>query len=91
LLANPEVPRQVNAEAIDFCLSWGYIPAPDTAFRDIRKLPPGHWLTWEVEDGRSRLRVERYWELQYGPKLQISEAEAAEALREKLTQAFACE
>ena len=86
LLANPEVPRQVNVEAIDFYLSWGYIPAPDTAFRGIHKLPPGHWLTWEA-DGRNRLQVERYWELHYGPKLRISEAEAAERLRETLTEA----
>jgi len=88
LLADPGVPRQVNLAAIDSYLSWGYIPAPDTAFQAIRKLPPGHWLSFEPgEDGRSTLRVERYWDLQYMPKLEISEADAREELREKLTEA----
>lgn len=39
LLVDPGVPRQVNLAAIDSYLSWGYIPAPDTAFHAIRKLP----------------------------------------------------
>ena len=32
-------------------------------------------------------RIERYWTLEYEPKLRLTEEEAAEALREKLTEA----
>ena len=88
LLADPAVPRRVNLTAIDEYLSWGYVPAPLTGFQDIFKLPPAHWMTVEpAEDGSFRTRIERYWQLDYSRKQKLSEAEAAAALREKLTEA----
>ncbi|HXF74825.1 MAG TPA: asparagine synthase (glutamine-hydrolyzing), partial [Methylomirabilota bacterium] len=87
LLACADVPRRVNLSAIDEYLSWGYIPAPRTAFQGIHKLPPAHWLTLDLKDGEPSVHVERYWSLDYGPKLRLSEDEAAAALREKLTEA----
>src|SRR5438445_1196744 len=48
LLADPDVPREVDPAAIDAYLSWGYVPAPWTGFRGIRKLPPAHWLTLDL-------------------------------------------
>ena len=88
LLADTDVSRRVNLTAIDEYLSWGYVPAPLTGFQDIFKLPPAHWMTIEpADDGSFRTRLERYWQLDYSRKLKHSEAEAAEALREKLTEA----
>ena len=87
LLADPDIPRDLNPEAIDAYLSWGYVPAPLTGFKNIFKLLPAHWMTVEVTDQGLVTRTEQYWKLEYGPKLVISEAEAAEALREKLTEA----
>jgi asparagine synthase (glutamine-hydrolysing) len=87
LLADPDVPREVDLAAIDTYLSRGYIPAPHTAFRGIRKLPPAHWLTLDVTPEGLVLRVERYWSLEYGPKRRISTGEACERLRERLTEA----
>lgn len=87
LLAEPSVAREPDITALDDYLSWGYIPAPRSGFRDISKLPPAHWLTLELGPGGTNVQVERYWSLEYGPKLQLSQAEAAEALREKLTEA----
>lgn len=84
LLACREIPREVEPRAIDQYLGYGYIPAPLTGFKGIYKLPPAHYLV--LEDG-GEPRVERYWSLSYLPKLEMSEAEAIEALREKLTEA----
>ena len=84
LLACPEIPREVNPAAIDLYLSYGYIPAPLTGFKDIHKLPPAHYLV--LEEGEDP-RVEQYWSLAYLPKLEMGEQEAIEALREKLTEA----
>jgi asparagine synthase (glutamine-hydrolysing) len=87
LLADPGVPREVDLQALDAYLSYGYVPAPATAFRGVAKLPPAHWLTLDVTPRGPALHVERYWSLRYGPKLRLSEAEACEALRETLTEA----
>ncbi|MGE0132772.1 MAG: asparagine synthase (glutamine-hydrolyzing) [Blastocatellales bacterium] len=87
ILADREVPREVDQRAIDAYLSYGYVPAPHTAFKGIFKLPPAHYLTLDFKQTGFEQRVERYWSLDYEPKFRISEEEACEALREKLTEA----
>ena len=47
-------------EALDTYFQIGYIPAPATAFRDVKKLDPGHTLLWR-ESGEISIR--RYWDL----------------------------
>ena len=85
LLQAPEVPREIDAQAVDEYLTWGYIPAPRAILKGVHKLPPAHWLTVEADTGR--LHIERYWEPAYIPKLTLSLDEAAEQLRELLTEA----
>jgi len=55
LLEDPEVPRAWRPEAIDAYLTLLYIPAPDTIYRAVKKLPPGHILV--AEAGRSVSRA----------------------------------
>ena len=61
LLACPGVPRAVNVAAVPAYLAYGYVPTPDTMFRHVRQLPPGHTLL--LEDGR--LEVAEYWDVHY--------------------------
>jgi asparagine synthase (glutamine-hydrolysing) len=60
-LALPGTTAAVDPEAVYAYLNFGVVPAPQTIYRAIRRLPPGHFLEWE--DGR--LRVEPYWEMRY--------------------------
>jgi asparagine synthase (glutamine-hydrolysing) len=53
------MPPAARTELLHLYLTLGYIPAPHTFYRDIRKLRPGHYLL--VRDGRVEER--RYWEL----------------------------
>ena len=75
LLLHPSVSREVEREAIHHYLSFMCVPAPLTAYRDIRKLEPGHSLTL-TSDGQ--LKLERYWQPDFSKKLKISEDEAGE-------------
>ncbi len=72
LLAHPKISREVDFEAIDSYLSYLCVPAPQTAFKQIRKLEPAHWLRWK--DGKIEMR--RYWQPDFSRKIKISEAEA---------------
>src|SRR5713101_4235599 len=65
LLAWPGVPRLADLLAIDRYLTLGYVPAPDTAFSGIRKLPAAHYLVAEVRIDGSLAEPEliRYWRL----------------------------
>lgn len=89
LLAHPDVPREADLSALDEYLTYGYVPAPRTAFRGVFKLPPAHCLTLEL-DGEGTLAsrsLERYWSLDYGAKLDLDEGEAGERLLEVLEEA----
>ena len=57
LLEHPSVSRDVDHDAIDSYMSYLCVPAPQTAFKSIRKLEPGHWLKWK--DGK--IETHRYW------------------------------
>src|SRR5882672_9540932 len=85
ILAGKDVPREVDPVAIDDYLRYGYVPAPRAAFKGVYKLPPAHYLTLELKRAGFEQQIERYWSLDYAPKLRIGEGEACEALREKLT------
>jgi asparagine synthase (glutamine-hydrolysing) len=87
LLAYGRIPRESDPRAIDAYLSYGYVPAPMAAFKGIYKLPPAHYLTLDLKLTGFEKRIERYWSLDYEPKLRIGEDEACEVLREKMTEA----
>lgn len=88
LLQHPGITRDVDPTSLDDYLTYGYVPAPKTIFKGVWKLPPAHYLTVTVRpNGRPDVRLERYWRLEYGPKLAISEEEAAEGLLEVLKEA----
>ena len=56
--------RELDWEALDTYFQLGYIPAPASPFRDVRKLPPGHWLLWRPN---GELLVHQYWDLPRRP------------------------
>jgi asparagine synthase (glutamine-hydrolysing) len=88
LLQHSGLARDLDWAALDDYLTYGYVPAPQTIFRGIHKLPPAHWLTLRLRpSGRSEVHVERYWHLAYKPKLTLTEAEAAEQLLNVLGEA----
>ena len=48
------LPRgEIDLDALDAFLAFNSVPGPLTIFREVRKLQPGHALTWQ--DGRSEL------------------------------------
>jgi asparagine synthase (glutamine-hydrolysing) len=83
IFADPEVAADADPVAMHHYLTFGYVPSPRSAFRGVQKLPPAHVLIAE----QGRVRTERYWELRYGPKLQIGEEDAAERLIDTLREA----
>ena len=65
LLAWPGMARIPNLAAIDHYLTLQYVPAPDTAFAGVHRLPPAHYLVVGADAEGSWLEPElvRYWEL----------------------------
>jgi len=83
LAVAPEL-AEIDQQALLQYFSFGYIPDPATAFRPIRKLPPGHLL--EFADGQ--LSVRQYWELPtYGTAQSKSEEGFLEEMEHHLAEA----
>jgi asparagine synthase (glutamine-hydrolysing) len=70
LLQDEEVPRDVDEQALDCYLAYGYVPAPLSAFRAVRKLPPATTMVYES----ATVSLERYWQLDYARKHAVDDA-----------------
>jgi len=83
ILAADSLPRVLDHQALSDYFSLGYIPAPKTIYRAIRKVLPGHYL----EASASGIRETSYWELSFGNVENRSEEEWCELLRHELCEA----
>jgi asparagine synthase (glutamine-hydrolysing) len=57
ILAVADAPREVDRDALHEYLALGYVPAPLSMFRAVRKLPPASLLVAEA----GSVRISRYW------------------------------
>ena len=83
LSAAPEL-SEVNPESLLSFLTFGYIPDPQSAFKQIQKLAPGHTLSFA--DGQ--IEIHKYWDLpQFGTLPPLSEEELLDELERRLGEA----
>lgn len=80
ILASEKVPPVLDREALEFYLSFGYVPGDLCLLKGFRKLPPGHAMTYDVES--DRLEVHSYWNL---PDPVQNSGEDVEELSARLT------
>ena len=52
---------EVDYQSLVYYFFYGYTPEPDTMFKGICKLPPGHTLV--LENGQ--IKVQQYWDVKY--------------------------
>jgi asparagine synthase (glutamine-hydrolysing) len=57
ILAHPDVSRALDRGSLARYLFYEYVPAPDSIWQSIRKLPAGHLLTWTGGE----FQLSRYW------------------------------
>jgi asparagine synthase (glutamine-hydrolysing) len=77
------IPREVNHIALDEYLVYRCVPAPNTLFRGVMKLPAAHILVYE----NGQISTKRYWELPFTPTCRDDEATAIERTRALLKEA----
>ncbi len=63
ILKDLSVPRKLHRQALYDYLGFEFVPAPETMFRNIYKIPAGHHLVWENGSGE----VKPYWDLSFKP------------------------
>ncbi|MHB1131397.1 MAG: asparagine synthase (glutamine-hydrolyzing) [Chloroflexota bacterium] len=86
LLQHEAIKPRLNPRALHHYISLRYVPGDDTLFEGISKLPAGHTLL-RNEEGAT---VQRYWDLQYEPKLPGSAQDITRQLRDLLLETVEC-
>lgn len=85
LLKHPNVVREIDLSSLSKYLTFEYVPAPNTIFKSIKKLEPGHYLLHR----KGRVEIKKYWDipLEDQPISFKTEEEYVEELRDILTRA----
>ena len=85
LLAHPGVERKLDPQALEDYMALGYVPDPKSIYRGIRKLAPGHWLTWHA--GEPEPVPSQYWDVPFNRDIDVTSDEAVAQLRRLLDDA----
>jgi asparagine synthase (glutamine-hydrolysing) len=67
LLLDPAISRELDETAVFQYLAMGYVPEPRTAFRDVRKIEAGTFVSFTARSAEGRPgepgeKVRRYWD-----------------------------
>jgi len=82
LLQVPAIEAQLDPESLHQYLTFLWVPDPKTMFRNILKLPAGHYATLR----QGELNITQYWDLSFPPASQSysrSESDLEEEVRER--------
>ncbi len=78
LLRIPWVSREIDPHALDAYITLGYVPAPLTILKAVKKLLPGHLLRVQ----RDGLSMQKYWDLALPKEEIVSEEDCLQGLGE---------
>ncbi len=78
LIESKHISRELDIDAVNHYLAFGYIPRELCIFKTIRKLPPGHAMIYKVTSGE--IDIWQYWEVPFMNKQFYSENELLEKL-----------
>lgn len=81
ILTDPSVQAEIDPALLDSFLTYFYVPGPQTLFKNIHRLEPGHYLT--AKNGQ--VKITQYWDLKFD-KVSRSFDEAEEELEHLLSR-----
>ena len=63
IIENKGFVKELNEDMLQIYMSLTYVAGEDTFFKGVKKLMPGHWLSWK----NGELIIERYWSPSFNP------------------------
>lgn len=76
--ASKFVPFELDYNSLNKYLTYEFVPAPSTIIKDVKKLRPGYYITFD----KNRVVEKRYWQLNYS---EINEDITENEAKEKIT------
>ena len=84
LLTLPWVSKEINFTSLYHYVSLQFVPAPDSIFTDIKKLPAGHFFRYNLK--QKQLDIDKYWDLDVTHFEERSVDEWLEIIRDNLKE-----
>jgi asparagine synthase (glutamine-hydrolysing) len=75
---------EIDEIALDNFLTLQYVPSPATGFKDIYKLPAGHYFTYKNGD----LTIRKYWSIKFSEKIDLPDEEWQELIFTEIKKAI---
>lgn len=75
-----DLPREIDLSSLHQYLTFLWVPDPKTLFKNIYKLPPAHYLTYQ----QGELETVEYWDIKFNEDHRYTEEYWAESLLESL-------
>ncbi|MET0081766.1 MAG: XrtA/PEP-CTERM system amidotransferase [Sedimenticola sp.] len=85
LYLHPDLDRTFDDLAIEDYFAFGYIPDPRTILKQVKKLPPGHTLTFHRR--KPVAEPKEYWDVPFLAETAANEEHISEELVERLEEA----
>ncbi|MDE5792367.1 MAG: asparagine synthetase B, partial [Oscillospiraceae bacterium] len=76
--------KELNLDMLQIYMSLTYVAGEDTFFKGIKKLMPGHFLTFQ----NGNLEIKRYWKPEFCPEENKSLDDFADEIHETVKQMF---
>lgn len=80
----PEINWDLELTALDQYLAYQFIPAPNTIYKEVRKLPPAHYMV--VSFSSEIKEITPYWQFDFKPDYSRTEKDWMEALEETIKE-----
>lgn len=82
----PEIKWELNLMAIDQYLAYQFIPAPNTIYKEVSKLPPAHFM--RVSFFGEVKELASYWEFKFKPDYSRTEEDWIQTLNETIKESI---
>ena len=81
-LSIPGFKAEVNDKAVVNYLSFQYNPLTETFFKNVYKLPPAHYLTIDLNSGKTEIK--KYWSFEFDQDEKLDEMMTTEKILETM-------
>jgi asparagine synthase (glutamine-hydrolysing) len=86
LLILPWISKEIDFQSLYHYLSLQFVPSPNSIFIDIKKIPKGHYLLYNLEN--LNVDLNKYWDLFFHTNDGYDQNEWREIIQEKLKEAI---
>ncbi|MDE5885706.1 MAG: asparagine synthase (glutamine-hydrolyzing) [Oscillospiraceae bacterium] len=84
ILDKPGFVKELNKDMLQIYMSLTYVAGEDTFFQGVKKLMPGHYLTFR----NGELKITRYWTPEFHPESEKSLEEFADEIHQTVQKMF---